>query len=254
MKFKVGDKVKIIKDKSFLRGYVGTVGTIIGYSKRHFTKDDAYDIDFDNSTASLYMWVDDELELVEHAPFTKSDLKDGMVVEYRNGSREMVFGSRTIDKAGWHNLDEYSESLTEEKYHFAHHAIDKVYKVNNNTVYNFNDVFKDEYLELIWERKEEPKPTHKYKVGDKVKVRSDLKHLAKYGGVGVLKQMCDLRGKTVTIKNAVTTGSGLNVYDIDESYWYWTDEMFEGLVDYEEMTVAEIEEKLGYKIKIIGED
>jgi hypothetical protein len=172
MKFKVGDKVRVVNltsqsnpvKKSFI-GREFTVEYLSCNDRWLYTLSDA---------AKNYNWCAEELELAE---FTKSDLKDGMVVEYHNGSREMVFGSRSIDMNGWHNLEEYSESLTEEKYHFPIHNIDKVYKVNSNTIYNFKDVFKDEYLELIWERKPDYKEMTveeiEKELGYKIKVIAD---------------------------------------------------------------------------------
>jgi hypothetical protein len=66
----------------------------------------------------------------------------------------------------------------------------------------------------------------KYEVGDKVKVRSDLQHGQAYDGCLVTKEMEQLSGKTVTISYY---SDNSDRYDIKESYWKWTDEMFEGL-------------------------
>jgi hypothetical protein len=62
----------------------------------------------------------------------------------------------------------------------------------------------------------------KYKVGDKVKVRSDLEIGKKYGKHVYVKPMDNLKGRTVTIM--VFGGYG---YRIEESGYTWTDEMFE---------------------------
>lgn len=78
----------------------------------------------------------------------------------------------------------------------------------------------------------------KYKVGDKVRVRSDL---SRYDSTGKLKHyymendkresntvvddMPDLAGKIVTITGV------WRQYVIKESHWDWTDEMFEGLAE-----------------------
>ena len=68
----------------------------------------------------------------------------------------------------------------------------------------------------------------KYKVGDKVKIRTDLRTDTKYGTTQVVDEMCTLCGQVVTIKE---------IYAKDQSYfieedngWFWTDEMFEGLI------------------------
>lgn len=74
----------------------------------------------------------------------------------------------------------------------------------------------------------------KYKVGDKVRVRSDLKAYEIYGSNMLTKSMEKFVGKTVTI-----SGVGITSYTIEEmEVAYWTDEMFEGLVE-EELTAEE---------------
>lgn len=63
----------------------------------------------------------------------------------------------------------------------------------------------------------------KYKVGDKVKVRSDLKAYEIYGSNMLTKSMEKFAGKTVTI-----SGVGITSYAIEEmGVTYWTDEMLE---------------------------
>lgn len=71
----------------------------------------------------------------------------------------------------------------------------------------------------------------KYKVGDKVKVRSDLKTSELYGSLCVLDEM--IKKKTVTIAS-VHDG----YYKVVEDDYEWTDEMFEGLAE-EELTAEE---------------
>lgn len=77
----------------------------------------------------------------------------------------------------------------------------------------------------------------KYKVGDKVKVRSDLKTSELYGSLCVLDEM--IKKKTVTIAS-VHDG----YYKVVEDDYEWTDEMFEGLVE-EELTAEEATRILG---------
>lgn len=72
----------------------------------------------------------------------------------------------------------------------------------------------------------------KYKVGDKVKVRSDLKAYEIYGSNMLTKSMEKFAGKTVTI-----SGVGITSYAIEEmEVAYWTDEMLEPV---EEMSAEE---------------
>lgn len=72
----------------------------------------------------------------------------------------------------------------------------------------------------------------KYKVGDKVRVRSDLKAYEIYGSNMLTKSMEKFAGKTVTI-----SGVGITSYAIEEmEVAYWTDEMLEAV---EEMSAEE---------------
>lgn len=80
----------------------------------------------------------------------------------------------------------------------------------------------------------------KYKVGDKVKVRSDLEKNKGYGGWYASESMVKMRGEIVTIR-----GVGSSAYELEENDLMWTDEMFEGLAE-DELTVEEA-------IKILGE-
>lgn len=75
----------------------------------------------------------------------------------------------------------------------------------------------------------------KYKAGDKVRVRSDLKNDVSYGSQCTVEEMMDYKGSVVTISEV-----GQTCYQIegDEEGWSWTDEMFEGLVE-EELTAEE---------------
>lgn len=79
----------------------------------------------------------------------------------------------------------------------------------------------------------------KYKVGDKVKVRENLIHGEKYGGMTFY--MDGWKGKVVTISLV----DSLGCYEIaeDEDKWAWTDEMFEGIAENKRY-------KVGDKVKI----
>lgn len=82
----------------------------------------------------------------------------------------------------------------------------------------------------------------KYKVGDRVRVRSDLETGAPYGDWLFSSGMNDYKGKVVTISETYQ-----NKYRVreDKERWVWTDEMLEGLVE-DELTAEEA-------IKILGE-
>lgn len=77
----------------------------------------------------------------------------------------------------------------------------------------------------------------KYKVGDKVRVRRDLKTSVPYGGLCAIGEM--LKKKTVTI-----TSVHDRYYEVEEDGRMWTDEMLEGLVE-EELTAEEATKILG---------
>jgi hypothetical protein len=180
MKFKVGDKVRIItKSGPGSNYYYGKTAIITETDYVSMTGKLGYQIHIlGNPDHDSYVWFEEELELIERASFTKSDLKDGMVVENRYGHRYMVMGEKLIgpDYYGW--LSNYTDALTHNHSEpgnlHSHYDIIKVYKSNSCSMQKY---FESGNLELIWERKEEP--------------------------------------------------------------------------DYKEMTVAEIEKKLGYKVKIV---
>mgnify|MGYP004532013257 CR=1 FL=1 len=71
----------------------------------------------------------------------------------------------------------------------------------------------------------------KYKVGDKVRVRRDLKNTVLYGGLYAVDEM--LKKKIVTI-----TSVHDDYYKVAEDDYKWTDEMLEGLVE-DELTAEE---------------
>lgn len=71
----------------------------------------------------------------------------------------------------------------------------------------------------------------KYKVGDKVKVRSDLRVGKSYGEHAFVHDMFKFRGKIVTIESVWKQG-----YRIEEDTYWWTDEMLEPV---EEMSAEE---------------
>ena len=87
----------------------------------------------------------------------------------------------------------------------------------------------------------------KYKVGDKVRVKSDLGKYKMYGGMTFVEQMEKYKWMPVTISK-VCSGFYLIKEDKDEK-WYWTDEMLEGLVE-DELTA---EEAIRLKIEMCEE-
>ena len=92
---------------------------------------------------------------------SKSDLKNGMVVELADGSRALVINGLLVFEDGYQGLSAYKDDLTTKIFN-NEMQINKVFK---SKLYNLCDVLVDN-LTLIWEREEK----EEIKVGDKVKV------------------------------------------------------------------------------------
>lgn len=90
--------------------------------------------------------------------FTKADLRDGMVVEYRSKSygRRLVIGDMLIGAEGSHRLIYYNEDLIDTTVD-KDFDIMRIYKIQH--VSRFNEILLYSNLELIWERKEPKKMT-----------------------------------------------------------------------------------------------
>lgn len=160
-KFKVGDKVRIA-NPAFVRDY-SLKGTVCTVTEVHDTypRGNKYTLSIKCDALNQY-WLDKELELVASVPFTKSDLKDGMVVEFRYNPgcpRQIVVGDLFI---GLHEQEyvrkcDYDDNLVCRIKDIKDKdlTIDRVYIINTDDT---ND--KNKYplikMDLIWERKEEP--------------------------------------------------------------------------------------------------
>ena len=88
--------------------------------------------------------------------FTKSDLKDGMVVEYNDNcfGKRLVIGGFLTGEDGYVDLGDYNENL---KNVVSDLGIVRVYKIK--CMGNISSIMHDDNLELIWERKEPKKMT-----------------------------------------------------------------------------------------------
>ena len=84
--------------------------------------------------------------------FTKADLKDGMIVEQKNGERFVIYNGKVLSLYGWNTLKQFRDDLTNELGNL--YNIEKVYKLNTKEIHCLNDIFCDEKLELVWERNE----------------------------------------------------------------------------------------------------
>lgn len=81
----------------------------------------------------------------------------------------------------------------------------------------------------------------KYKVRDKVRVRSDLQINGSYGAYTLVSEMSDYKGSVVAISEVYLT---CYCIEEDKGIWKWTDEMFEGLAE-DELTAEEATKILG---------
>lgn len=170
MKFKVGDRVKIVSPKGFgCQNFKGMTAEVTGFGKTNIDHRDAYALRFDGEIEnSCFWWTDDEV--VSADTFIKSDLKDGMVVEYKNGWKAVVLADKFVRRYDHIPFDRYNESL-EIKSCDNDFDIVKVYKSNGNT---FACWCEDRYLTLIWKREEPCKEMTvaeiEKKLGYKVKI------------------------------------------------------------------------------------
>ena len=137
-KFKVGDKVRR-KDGGLFSNdeSVSTISEV-----KYYDGEDVRGVHLKETATWLY---EDALELAEK-PFTKSDLKDGMVVTYRNKTARIVFDDKlyTTDV----DSDNFLVQVTLDDFYDDLSCID----------YELNDIMKVTYMgEVLWERKEKPK-------------------------------------------------------------------------------------------------
>jgi hypothetical protein len=88
-----------------------------------------------------------------------------------------------------------------------------------------DDIYYLSWVDEMFEEKET-----KYKVGDKVRVRTDLVEYGTYGGVTYVDEMGKWAGDVVTISRINENGHyeiAEDKEDEDSDKWTWSDEMFE---------------------------
>ena len=89
--------------------------------------------------------------------FTKADLKDGMVVEQRDGNMYLVLTGMAVRKSKRNSIVGYTDDLKWKGYTGG--DIVKVYRITPKSLGCIEDVFIKNNLELIWERTEPKKMT-----------------------------------------------------------------------------------------------
>ena len=132
MKFKVGDKVKVIAEK---RGHEFDIGEIVKIEEIS---------DRDYKCSSLKkdeLWWMGEDEFVK-VKFTKSDLKDGDIITYRDGRKRTIVAESLIDEYG-HEVAGLRTYDNELKNKFSATGLDIV-KVERSTQYE--EVFEREEI------------------------------------------------------------------------------------------------------------
>ena len=182
MKFQVGDKVKVVEVFDTKGSHrAKEIGKILTIQNVNHMGLDCYPrkginyYAFDDGETD-YIFYEDELEL---APFTKSDLKDGMVVELRKGRKALFLNNTFMTECNtWLSLKDYNENLTYSSQNSTNSPYD-ICKVFNSEAVIIDDIFKNNKLNLIWERPKE-EPTKKMTVeeiekelGYKVEIVSD---------------------------------------------------------------------------------
>ena len=90
----------------------------------------------------------------------------------------------------------------------------------------------------------------KYNVGDKVRIKEDLKTNKDYNGLNFDEEMAQFKGKIVTIK-AKSVFSDHYKIEEDTFGWFWNDEMLEDIKENEKMGKLE---DLEQKYKELGEE
>lgn len=84
----------------------------------------------------------------------RSDLKDYMVVESKDGELRMVLGNRLLSKRGYLPLSSFNDKL-EYISGAEDMKINKVYEINKDECISIHDLLNVDNLNLIWERVKE---------------------------------------------------------------------------------------------------
>ena len=158
--------------------------------------------DFDNDSIE-YSTLKEKMKTM-----TKSDLKNGMVVELRNGKRFLIVNDRgfgedsSITLNGFMGYDENLNDIMR----YSEFDIIKIYKTVGNT---FKTLFDNERLNLIWEREEKPKLSEK----DKNKIVKGFKAAQKY-----CKKQTECRECEMRISGGCMIGFDIKGSDLDKLF------------------------------------
>ena len=151
-KFKVGDKVRVIKKSCLYYNKIGIVKRLRFYDKQ------IYDDNWFFNCNSLAVVVEERticineenLELVEekenNMEFTLSDLTDDMIVEIRNGRKYLIVsdGKIMMGVDSWGRIEHYDNDLTDD---CCDLNIDKVWKITSEFGYtSLSYLLTDDYI------------------------------------------------------------------------------------------------------------
>lgn len=84
--------------------------------------------------------------------FKKEDLKNGMIVEYKDGEKSIRINNKLyyLTTKDFDNISEFNEDLTHESNDDG--DIIRVFEINTNKAKGIIDFNNDENLKLVWER------------------------------------------------------------------------------------------------------
>ena len=149
MKYQVGDKVKIREDLNVdadygcdvafsMLDFAGTICTIRSVSETFYSVEE-----------NDFFWTDKMFEdVISFDSFTKANLKDGMIVELKNGQKGIVLGDRIVCADKCYRIGGFANDL--ENYTESSLDIVKVFRSVDAT--SFSDMFNTNNLKLIWEK------------------------------------------------------------------------------------------------------
>lgn len=150
------DKVKIREDLILgeFYGDIGFANDMDQFIGKYVTIDrpaqvDSPEVYFIKEDNNWYIWSVEMFENITKTTFTKSNLEFGMVVEFNNRIRGIVFKNAIFMINKYIDLDEFDE--------FLNHNQKKPYtikKVYNSIAGSIASYLYDANLELIWEREE----------------------------------------------------------------------------------------------------
>lgn len=137
MKFKVGDKVRVVRCSLHINcENNNTIRKIVNIEKKGDFPYELEDCD--------ELFREDELELVQEKQFTKADLKDGDIVIYRNGGKRIVnkTANRIVHMEDFStlsfNLCDFREDLTNTN--GCEYDIVKIYSAEYKTVFSKEEI------------------------------------------------------------------------------------------------------------------